>query len=127
MSYRVLVVDDSKLARMAMAKALNALHPDWNRIEASNGDEALALAKQFAVDMALLDFNMPAKDGLTLAAELRKLSPGMPLAVISANSQEEVIRRAQALGATFLSKPVSEGPLKDFLIAAARQLETISK
>lgn len=127
MSYRVLVVDDSKLARMAMAKALNAIHPDWNRVEATSADEALALAKQSAVDMALLDFNMPAKDGLTLAAELRKLSPHMPIALISANSQEEVVRKAHALGATFLPKPVSEDLLKGFLITAARQIETFSK
>ena len=45
MKYRILVVDDSKLARMAVAKALSALYPDWVRLEAANADEALALAK----------------------------------------------------------------------------------
>ena len=43
MSYKVLVVDDSKLARMAVAKALEALRPGWTRVEAANADEALAL------------------------------------------------------------------------------------
>ena len=46
MGYRILVVDDSKLARMAVAKALNALHPDWTRVEAANADEALALMQR---------------------------------------------------------------------------------
>ena len=39
---KILVVDDSKLARMAMAKALNAVRPEWTRIEAGSADEALA-------------------------------------------------------------------------------------
>ena len=42
MSYKVLVVDDSKLARMAVAKALSVLQPGWTRVEAANADEALA-------------------------------------------------------------------------------------
>ena len=46
MTQKVLIVDDSKLARMAVIKALNSLRPDWTRIEASNADEALALIKQ---------------------------------------------------------------------------------
>ena len=73
MNYRILVVDDSKLARMAVAKALSALHPDWTRVEAANADEALALAKTDSFDLAILDFNMPGRDGLQLAAELLAL------------------------------------------------------
>ena len=42
MAITVLVVDDSKLARIVMAKAITALQPDWTRVEAGNADEALA-------------------------------------------------------------------------------------
>ena len=52
MPYKLLIVDDSKLARMSAAKALNTLYPDWSRIEAANADEALSLAKQTAFDVA---------------------------------------------------------------------------
>ena len=38
---KVLFVDDSKLARMAMAKALHGVRPEWSRVEASNAQEAL--------------------------------------------------------------------------------------
>jgi CheY-like chemotaxis protein len=118
MSYKVLIVDDSKLARMSVAKALNALHPDWTRLEAVNADEALAVAKAQNVDLALLDFNMPGRDGLELAADLRTLDPKMALAVVSANYQDEVVSRARAIGAAFLTKPLSEQALKDFLDSA---------
>jgi CheY-like chemotaxis protein len=122
MKYRVLVVDDSKLARMAVAKALNALHADWSRLEAANADEALDLAKTDSFDFAILDFNMPGRDGLVLAAELLALKPGMPLAVISANHQVEVVTRAREVGATFLQKPLTEKALAEFLADATKRL-----
>ncbi len=119
MLFRVLVVDDSKLARMAIARALSALRPDWVRVEAANADDAIALARQEPVQMALLDFNMPGRDGLILAGELRALDPAMPVAVISANHQEEIVTRAREVGTTFLPKPITERSLSDFLEAAA--------
>jgi CheY-like chemotaxis protein len=124
MKYRILVVDDSKLARMAVAKALSALHPDWVRLEAANADEALALAKTGSFDLAILDFNMPGRDGLQLAAELLALKPSLPLAVISANHQVEVVTRAREVGATFLQKPLTEKAMGDFLADAAKRLKT---
>ena len=123
MSYRILVVDDSKLARMAIAKALNALRPDWERVEASRADEALALAKQSHFDIALLDFNMPERDGLHLAGDLRAQSPEMVLAVVSANLQREVVERANAVRAKFLPKPVTETAMREFLAQAETQLK----
>ncbi len=120
---KVLVVDDSKLARMAVAKALGAIHPDWTRIEASNADEALARVKDAAPDIAVFDFNMPGRDGLALAAEVRGLNPTMPVAIISANHQQEVVDRALALGAVFLTKPLTEPALRDFLQSAEKKLK----
>ena len=123
MAYRVLIVDDSKLARMSVAKALNGLHPDWERLEASNADEALALAGAQRIDVALLDFNMPGRDGLSLAAELRTLKPEMPVAVITANLQREVIAQVAEVGASFLPKPLTQDGLAGFLAEAVMRLE----
>ena len=123
MSFKVLVVDDSKLARMAVAKVMRALQPDWTRVEAANGDEALAALEEQKPDLVVLDFNMPGRDGLDVAAELRRMRPAMPVAVISANHQQEVVDRATAVGATFLSKPLTEQALRDFLASAVRQIQ----
>ena len=124
MTYKLLIVDDSKLARMAAAKAMRALYPDWDRVEASNADEALALAKDRAFDVALVDFNMPGRDGLQLAADLKSYNPSMPLALVSANHQDEIVARAKAIGAAFLAKPLSEQSLNEFLQEAVRQLKS---
>jgi CheY-like chemotaxis protein len=115
MVYKVLIVDDSRLARMSIGRLLGTLRPEWTRIEAANAVEAVSQLTQTNPDIALLDFNMPGRDGLELAAELRALHPEMPLAIISANMQDEIIARADAVGAAFLPKPLTEAALADFL------------
>jgi DNA-binding NarL/FixJ family response regulator len=122
-TYTVLIVDDSKLARMSVAKVLSTLHPDWKRIEAANATEALAHTRELSPEIVLVDFNMPGKDGVTLAAELRVLDPKISVAVVSANRQVEVIKRTQAAGATFLPKPVTESALAEFLTTVGRHEE----
>ncbi len=122
MSVRVLIVDDSKLARMAVGRTLNGLRPDWKRVEATNADEALALARQERFDIALLDFNMPGRDGLELTAELRRLQPDLPVAVISANLQIEIVTRAEKAGAHFLPKPLTESAMGAFILHAEERL-----
>jgi CheY-like chemotaxis protein len=123
MACKILVVDDSKLARMAVAKVLSGLYPDWTRVEAANADEALAALKEQKPDLVVVDFNMPGRDGLEIAAELRRIRPAMPVAVISANHQQEIIDRANAAEAAFLSKPLTETALRDFLASAVRQIQ----
>jgi CheY-like chemotaxis protein len=122
--FKVLIVDDSKLARMTIVKSLSGLHPDWTRLEAANGDQALAMMPRGGPDLAILDFNMPGRDGLVVAAELRALNPKMPLAVISANIQDEIVASARKIGAAFLAKPLKEEALAEFLAAAAALLKS---
>ena len=126
MTYKLLIVDDSKLARMAVVKVLNGCYPEWQRVEAGSATDAIEAVRQEAPDIALVDFNMPNKDGLVLAADLRTLNPGMPIGIISANHQQAVVDRARALGAAFLPKPLTEASLREFLTSAAQRLQGAS-
>jgi DNA-binding NarL/FixJ family response regulator len=118
MTYKILIVDDSKLARISVTKTINALMSEWNGVEAASVEEALALAARERPDIAIIDFNMPGRDGLILAEELHALAPNLPLAIISANSQNEIVARTRQLGATFLTKPLMRQGLADFLSGA---------
>lgn len=122
MTYKILIVDDSKLARMAVIKTLTKSFPDWRWVEAANAAQALKAMEDDPPDIALVDFNMPVRDGLHLAEDLRVISAEMPVAIISANHQREIIRRTEALGATFLPKPLVEAALIGFLQDAERAL-----
>jgi CheY-like chemotaxis protein len=120
----VLIVDDSKLARIVAAKTLAALQPEWDKVEAGNAQEALNVLGERKIDVAMIDFNMPEKDGLELAGEIRAAHPTMPIAVITANIQDEVIARARQVNATFVSKPLTEDGLRGFISGAVLRLRT---
>ena len=123
MQYKVLVVDDSKLARMVIASAFKRIRPEWALVQTANADEALASVSRDAVDIALIDFNMPGTDGLDLVASIRKTHPTMPVAVVSANVQDEIIGRARQLDAGFIPKPLTDDALAAFLTGAALRLK----
>jgi CheY-like chemotaxis protein len=127
MTTTVMIVDDSKLARIVAGKTISALQPEWHRVEAANADEALAMVSERQIDVVLLDFNMPGKNGLDLAGDLRDLHPTMPIALITANVQDEIIARARALNATFVSKPMTEDGLRGFISGAALRLRAGTK
>jgi CheY-like chemotaxis protein len=124
MQHKVLIVDDSKLARMVIASAFRRLRPEWKLVEATGADEALAAIAGHDIDIALVDFNMPGTDGLELLAQIRKTQPKMPMAVVSANMQNEIIARARALDAAFIVKPLTDEALSAFLSGAALRLKT---
>jgi CheY-like chemotaxis protein len=122
MQYKVLIVDDSKLARMVMANALRRIRPEWNLIEATNAEEAITAISTHAVDLAMVDFNMPGTDGLELIEKIRDSNPTMPVAVVSANLQDEIIGRARELNAAFVAKPLTDDAMAAFLSGAALRL-----
>jgi DNA-binding NarL/FixJ family response regulator len=119
----VLLVDDSKLARIGAAKAIRALQPDWVLLEASSAEEALVVFNSRDVHVAVLDFNMPDRTGLELAAELRQKYPDMPIAVATANMQDEIVAGVRAVNATFVCKPVTEVAMRGFVSGAALRLK----
>jgi CheY-like chemotaxis protein len=127
MGTTVLIVDDSKLARIVLSKTIAALQPDWTRLEAGNADEAIAAFDATAIDVAILDYNMPGRDGLALAEELRARFPAMPIAVATANIQDEIISRARAANAAFIAKPVTEEGMRGFLSGAALRLKSAAQ
>ncbi len=124
MPVTILIVDDSKLARIVAGKAIAELQPEWLRVEAGSADQALDIVAAQSIDLALIDFNISEKDGLALAAELRAVYPDMPLAIITANVQDEVIARAREVGAAFVPKPVTAEGLKGFISGAALRLRS---
>ena len=122
MHYKALTVDDSKLARMMMASAFRRIRPEWQLLEVANADDALDAISTGSIDIALVDLNMPGTDGLALVAKIREKHPRMPVAVVSANVQEEIIARVRELDAAFVPKPLTDEALGAFLSGAALRL-----
>nr|WP_234891120.1 response regulator [Agrobacterium vitis] len=86
----------------------------------------MAIVGSQHIDVTVLDFNMPDKNGLELAAELRTSYANMPIAIITANIQDEIISKVRSLNATFVAKPLTEDALRPFVTGAALRLEKAS-
>jgi CheY-like chemotaxis protein len=122
MPITVMIVDDSKLARIVAAKALSELQPDWQKVEAGGAAQALAIIAAQPVDLALIDYNMTGTNGLELAQQLRARHPDLPMAIITANIQDEIIAGARAVNASFVTKPVTAEGLQGFISGTALRL-----
>ena len=108
--YKVLIVDDSKMDRTLMQKALEPL--GVSLIEATNGVEALNIIKsgEHDIDAMLIDIEMPRMDGYTLAGEIRKYSKyrNLPLiAVTSRTSKTDRLRGVEVGMTEYITKPYS--------------------
>lgn len=115
MSQKVLVVDDSNLARMMMRNVMNKHFPAVELLEAGSGAEALQISRDQHPDIALLDYNMPDINGLDLALELMHTHPDMHMYLVTANVQEATRQRADAAGVGFVTKPVDATQLEPIL------------
>jgi len=105
MSLKLLLVDDSGLARRSTRRILEAA--GHSVIEAEDGLSALA---RFAVDkpdIVLLDLVMKGMYGLDVLAKLRQMDPTARVIIVSADIQTSSRDMVQAAGAAgFLTKPV---------------------
>ncbi|MFY8325461.1 LytR/AlgR family response regulator transcription factor [Pseudoalteromonas sp. ZZD1] len=104
---KVLIVDDEPLARARLHRLL-AKNPDYSDIaHASNGTEAIQQVKCLTPDIVFLDVNMPAMNGLEIAAQLNTLS--LPPAIIFVTAYpEHALDALQLSAAGYLVKPVTE-------------------
>lgn len=103
----ILVVDDSKMSRKLVIRALPT---EWNAPihQATNGLEALELFKEKSPDIVFLDLTMPELDGFGVLAALQEQGSQVPVIVISADIQTQAYERAISLGArAFIQKPMS--------------------
>ena len=97
---RLLLADDQTLVRTALAALLD-LEDDFDVVaQVGRGDEVVQAALAARPDVALLDIEMPGMDGLTAAAELRRLSPGTRIVILTTFGRPGYLRRAMESGAS---------------------------
>ncbi len=119
MTSRALVVDDNRVNRMLLGRALTELGVD--PIEAENGLEALEILAESPVDVVLLDLLMPELDGYGTLERLRadESLRHIPVIVITAVDELDSVVRCIELGATdYLPKPFEPAILRARLSAS---------
>jgi DNA-binding NarL/FixJ family response regulator len=94
---RVLIVDDNAVLRRGVASLLDAADGIEVVGEAGTGKEAIAMAKEVAPDVVLLDVRMPVMDGIAAAGPLSKIAKVM---MLTYSEEEERVSNAIRAGAS---------------------------
>jgi two-component system, chemotaxis family, chemotaxis protein CheY len=108
----ILCVDDSASIRQMVKLTLAGAA--YQVVQASDGAEGLAKARESAVNLVITDLNMPVMNGLGLIRELRKLSAykGVPIIFLTTESDAGLKQQAKAAGATaWITKPFQQEQL----------------
>lgn len=122
---RVLVVDDEPLARLRLRTLLgDCTQPRADCVgEAANAVQAASMVQHHALDVALIDINMPGADGLSLARTLKTL-PTAPAIIFVTAHPEHAVQAFELEVADYLTKPVRLERLQQALQKVERLVQS---
>jgi DNA-binding NarL/FixJ family response regulator len=108
-----LIIDDHPLFREALGNAVRLALPEARILEAMSIEDALdILSAEQGIDLALLDLSLPDATGFSGFLRLRETHPRLPVAIVSSEEDQHVVREALALGAAgYLPKSTSKREL----------------
>jgi response regulator NasT len=115
----VLIADDEGIIRMGLQKMLRNMGHDV--LAATNGREALQMARRHQPDFAILDIQMPFTDGLQAAKTLSQTQP-LPILILTAFSDRDMVEKAADLPIHgYLIKPIQAEALEAAMIVAVKR------
>jgi two-component system alkaline phosphatase synthesis response regulator PhoP len=117
---KILVADDELYIRLLVK---DILEPEFNVIEASNGEEAVTIARNEQPDLVLMDILMPKLNGYTACYAIKnnELTKDIPVVMLTGVGHELNRQLSQEMGATaYITKPFNPEDLLD----KARQYAT---
>ena len=112
---KILICDDSILARKSLRQVLNDLGFE-DVSEVSNGEDAVNFCRDNKPGIVLLDIVMPVKDGVTATAEIMEAVPETKIVIVSSVGTQTHIKEAIKAGARdFIQKPIDADLLEQVL------------
>lgn len=97
---RILLADDHVLVRAGIRALIEGVEAQTIVAEASNGREAVALAKAHRPDLVVMDITMSEMNGIEAGAQIRADTPAARVLMLSMHTSEEFVRRAMKSGAS---------------------------
>ena len=124
MTKKILIVDDSIIARMAVKKAIPKDKP-YELHEASDGLEGLEKFKTIVPDVTFLDLTMPVMTGFQALEEIKKIDKNALVIILTADIQAKTMEKVNNLGVfMMIKKPSSKEEIQDALEKAIKYKES---
>ena len=121
----VLVAEDATIVRLDLCRMLVERAGFGEVVEARDGEEAVALARERQPDLAILDVNMPKLDGIEAARRILAERP-LPIVMLTAYADEAIVARAVAAGVyAYVVKPFREQDLLPAIRTAQARYEEL--
>lgn len=114
---KFLVVDDSSFARKMCSKSMHELFPEAEIVEAADGEEAIECANKSEFDLMIVDFNMPGRNGIEVAQDLKNIHANANIVLCTANVQKGNQDTAAEMGIGFIAKPINSEKLKQYVVS----------
>jgi YesN/AraC family two-component response regulator len=125
---RVLIADDIQETRRNTRLMLATIDDLEVVAIASNGVQAVQLAREHRPDIVFLDINMPEMDGLTAYREIHKILPATGCVIISAEKDTSTLRTAMSIGVQeYLIKPFTVDELEAAVARVHERVEQARK
>src|SRR3954453_21769947 len=123
---RILVAEDETIIRLDLVEMLTRAGLEVCA-EARDGEEAVALAREHAPDLAIMDVKMPTLDGIEAARRILDERP-IPIVMLTAYGQDELVSRAVEAGVFgYLVKPFREADLLPAIRTARARHEELAE
>jgi DNA-binding NarL/FixJ family response regulator len=97
---RILLADDHALVRAGIRALIEAIEGATIVAEASNGREAIALSREHAPDVVVMDISMRELNGIEATAQIKAETPRARVLILSMHTTEDFVRRALKAGAS---------------------------
>ncbi len=113
---KILISDDSILARKQLKDIINSIGEGAEFIDAANGQEAIDKYKENTPDITFLDIVMPVKDGIEAVKGIMEINKDAQIIIVSSVGTQSQLKAALEAGAKdFIQKPIEASHVETLL------------
>lgn len=116
----ILIADDHELVRRGLISILAAAHPDWAVVaQARSGAEAISIAADHRLTLAILDLAMPDLNGLEVAKKLRQTQPDIRILILTMHAAVPILQQLRKAG---VNAYLAKNEASEKLVAAVERV-----
>ena len=112
---KILIADDSMLARKMLVASIQSVLPQAEIDTAVDGVDAVERMIDAPAEVVFVDYNMPKMNGIDVIIKMAEHFPNTHFALVTANTQKALESRLEHLNVTIILKPINRDKIASYL------------